>query len=197
MLFRKKQEIAKEETKKFLRQQGQNLQTLSDTGDIFSMIWNKLSELNLEGLITKEIIEMILAEVIAENNSIQDSIILDPFTITQFENYVKKKNYESPDRILRANLRFLEGVRSLEDDIDFIEHNCYGYVPITEDDEILDQSEDVLYSIHNAQIQEELPVNLHEHLEDLVENDLDTLEDILGDEFSEIDGFQWETNQMA
>ena len=88
MLFLKKLEIAKEETKKFLRQQEQNLQTMSDTGDIFTMVWNKLSQMNLEGMITKEIIEMILAEVIPENNSIQDSIILDPFTITQFENYV-------------------------------------------------------------------------------------------------------------
>ena len=197
MLFLKRVEVAKEETRKFLRQQGQNLQTLSDTGEIFQMLYHKLSEMNLSEVLTRETIDNMLGQVIAENYSIKDTVIIDPFTIKEFGNYVKKKNYDSPDKILRANLRSLEGVRALEDDIDFLEQNCYGYIPITEDDESLDQSETVLRTIHDAQIHQELPVNLQEHLEEIMENGLETLDDILGEAFPEMEGSRWETNQMA
>ena len=152
MLFLKRIELAKEETRKFLRQQGQELQTLSDSEEIFQMVDSKLAQLGFEGILTRETIEMILTQVIAESYSIRETVIIDPFTISQFGKYVKKKNYETPDNILRGNLRSLEGVRALEDDIDFLQKNCNGYVPITEDDEIFDQSEIVLESINNARI---------------------------------------------
>ena len=197
MLFPKRVELAQDECLKFFRQQGPNLQTFSDSGEIFQLLDEKLAQINLVGVLSSETIEAILAKVLSENNSIIETVIIDSFTTSQFGNYMKKKNYEKPDRILRANLRSLEGVRALEDDIDFLEQNCYGYIPITEDEEILDQSETVLQSIQNARIHQELPVNLQQHLDDIMENGLETLEDILGDDFAEMEGSLWETNQMA
>lgn len=198
MLFLKRIELAKEETRKFLRQQGQELQTLSDSEEIFQMVDSKLAQMGFEGILPRETIEMILTQVIAESYSISETVIIDPFTTSQFGKYVKKKNYETPDKILRGNLRSLEGVRALEDDIDFLQKNCNGYVPITEDVEILDQSETVLQSIQNARILQEIPVNLEEHLNDIIENGVEMLDDILGDgRFLEIDGNLWDANQMA
>ena len=197
MLFLEKIELAKKETIKFLRQQGQNLQTLSDTGEIFQQLNHKLSQLNLSEVMTRETIDVMLAQVIAENYSIEDTVIIDPFTFTEFGNYIKKKNYDTPDKILRGNIKYLEGIRALEDDIDFLEQNCNGFVPITEDEEMVVQSESVLRSIHDAQVREELPVNLEEHLDTFLENGLEMLDDLLDEAFSEMERSRWGTNQMA
>ena len=91
MLFPKRVELAQDEVRKFLRQKGQDLQPLSDSGEIFEMVNKKLAQMNFEGLLTKEMIEMILTQVIAESYSIRESVILDPFTVSQFGSYVKKK----------------------------------------------------------------------------------------------------------
>ena len=137
--------LAYEETLKFFRQKGVLLQALSDSEEIFIQLEEKLKPKKLSGVLNREAIDMILAKATCENHNIQCSVTIDPFTMSEFSRYLKKKNYTSPESIFAGNMRALEGIRSLEDDIDQIEQNCKDFILLTEDEpEIPIQTENMV-----------------------------------------------------
>ena len=138
------------EALRFCRQQGQNIQSLSDSGEIFYLLEEHLMQLYLNTYLNREDIENIVAQATQEATMVMGHIIIDPMTNEQFRIHANRQNYERPSEIMKENLKALEGQRALEDDTDFFQKKFSSYVILAEDeDEMPVDSEAVLFIIYN------------------------------------------------
>ena len=141
---------AKFEARRFFSQLGQRIQQLSDNGEIFFMLEQHLTQMNLNGFLDRDTIEDLLAQATQEALNITAFIIIDGMDNEQFRVHANKKNYDRPSEIMKNNLRALEGQRALEDDNDFIQNNCNAHVVLSEaDEEVMVDSEAVLSVFQN------------------------------------------------